>query len=125
MEALTERLAGNGGSSVLLVRAGSPVGGASAGLMSDGGQNVVPPWESVPMEALTERLTGYSGSSAVPAPVSLAAAIAVVRAAVAAAPEQLAMAGYVAAAEFAAEGVSDCLCRRAVVAGVIGESLWL
>jgi hypothetical protein len=22
-------------------------------------------------------------------------------------------------------GVSDCLCRRAVVAGVIGESLWL
>jgi hypothetical protein len=95
MEALTERLAGNGGSSVLLVRAGSPVGGASAGLMSDGGQNVVPPWESVPMEALTERLTGYSGSSAVPAPVSLAAAIAVVRAAVAAAPEQLAMAGYV------------------------------
>ncbi|MGO4186490.1 hypothetical protein AB4Y73_02230, partial [Pseudarthrobacter sp. TAF60_1] len=61
------------------------------------------------MEALTAQLAGNVGSTAVltrvgvPAPVSLTAAIAVVRAAVAAAPDQLAMAGYAEAAEFAAQ----------------------
>jgi hypothetical protein len=55
------------------------------------------------MEALTERLVGNGGSAAVPAPVSLATAIAVVSAALAAVPEQLAMADYAEAAEFAAQ----------------------
>ncbi|MHA7289822.1 HNH endonuclease signature motif containing protein [Arthrobacter sp. MDT3-24] len=55
------------------------------------------------MEALTERHTGNAGDSAVPAPTSLAAAIAMVRAAVAAAPDQLAMADYVDAADFAGQ----------------------
>ena len=55
------------------------------------------------MEALTEQLRETAAVLAVPAPVSLSAAIAVVRAAVAAAPDQLAMAGYVEAAEFAAQ----------------------
>ncbi|WP_320537275.1 HNH endonuclease signature motif containing protein [Pseudarthrobacter sp. IC2-21] len=55
------------------------------------------------MEALTERLMGNGGSAAVPAPVSLATAIAVVSAALAAVPEQLAMADYAEAAEFAAQ----------------------
>ncbi|MEO8281909.1 MAG: hypothetical protein ABI568_00665, partial [Pseudarthrobacter sp.] len=54
------------------------------------------------MEALTERLAGNGSSSTMPAPASLAAAIAVVRAAVAAAPDHLALAGYIEAAEFAA-----------------------
>ncbi|QHK20931.1 DUF222 domain-containing protein [Pseudarthrobacter psychrotolerans] len=53
------------------------------------------------MEALTERLAGNGSDSAVPAPASLAAAIALVRAAVAAAPDQLAVADYVDAADFA------------------------
>ncbi|MDR6414470.1 DUF222 domain-containing protein [Pseudarthrobacter sulfonivorans] len=55
------------------------------------------------MEALRERLAGDSGDSTVPAPVSLTAAIAVVRAVVAAAPDQLARAGYVDAADFAGQ----------------------
>ncbi|WP_227007955.1 HNH endonuclease signature motif containing protein [Pseudarthrobacter sp. AB1] len=53
------------------------------------------------MEALTQRLAGNGGDSAMHAPASLAAAIALVRAAVAAAPDQLAMADYVDAADFA------------------------
>lgn len=53
------------------------------------------------MEALAAQLTGNGSSSPMPAPGSLAAAIAVVRAAATAAPAHLAMAGYVEAADYA------------------------
>ncbi|WP_255771438.1 HNH endonuclease signature motif containing protein, partial [Pseudarthrobacter sulfonivorans] len=54
------------------------------------------------MEALAERLEENGGISAVPS-MSLAAAIAAVHAAAAAAPDQLAMAGYIDAADFAGD----------------------
>ena len=61
------------------------------------------------MEAFTEHLAEGGGSPAVPAPVSLTEAIALVRAVVAAAPDRLAMAGYVEAARYA--GMAEELSR--------------
>ena len=130
MEAFGERLAGNGGDSAVLIRVGAAVAAASRGGKPDAGKNVRPLRQSIAMEALTEQLAGHGGSPAVQthpaAPTlpgwgsmaGLAAAIAMVNAAAAAAPDQLAMAGYQEAAEFA--GLVEELSRSTDYLQIIG-----
>ena len=99
MEAIGDQLAEFGGNVAVLTRASTPTG--SRANASDGG-------------AGTGMFDGGArlALSAHPS-VGLAEAVALVHAAAAAAPDELAMADYVEAAEYAAtvESLSICLCK--------------
>jgi hypothetical protein len=55
---------GGGATAAVLMRAGSPLGDASNPALFDGGQNVRPPRQSIPMEALGDQLVEGGGATA-------------------------------------------------------------
>ncbi|MFB8368251.1 DUF222 domain-containing protein [Pseudarthrobacter sp. NPDC055928] len=102
MEVLRVQRVGHGGAAALLTRADTPVGGASRGRAFDGGVRAArSDKQFVP--------TSEVAASCLPSPAGppdasvLAEAIAVVKAAAAAGPGFLAMAGYAEAAEYASQ----------------------
>ena len=153
MEAIGERPEYYSGNVVVLGRAGVatpaapsgfnvPMAGSSGALPGsyayDDGSRLSPGWR---LQAVPEPTQAGSEPAE---PLGLAELGRLVAQAAAAAPSILAGASYVEAANYAADvedlsrtveylqvlsagtvGVSDCLCRRDVASGVIGESLWL